>query len=80
MNSTKRWDCLFQGVDRVMVVILGLLVVSLGLWAYGQLQGPWDAAGRIVAMFVASWVGVVALLGSAGIPVLLFVRASTTCR
>lgn len=80
MNSTTRWDCLFQGVERVTVVILGLLVVSLGLWAYGQLQSPWDAGGRIVAMFVASWVGVVALLGSAVIPVLLFVRARTTCR
>ncbi len=81
MSRVKRFDCLFRGTEGLMAVVAGLLLVSLSLWAYGtQIQAPADLPAALLALFLASWIGVVGLAGSALIPLWLLVRATTSCR
>jgi len=80
MKQTERWDCLFSGLDKVIAVITGLLVLSLGLWIYGlQLQDASNVAQMLLALFLSAWIGVVGMAGTALIPVWLVVR-TTKCR
>ncbi len=80
MKQTERWDCLFSGLDKVIGVITGLLVLSLGLWIYGlQLQDASNVAQMLLAFFLSSWIGAVGMAGAALIPVWLVVR-TTKCR
>ncbi len=80
MTQTERWDCLFSGLDKVMGVITGLLLLSLGLWIYGlQLQDASNVAQMLLAFFLSSWIGAVGMAGAALIPVWLVVR-TTKCR
>ncbi len=81
MSRVKRLDCLFGGTEGLMVVVAGLLLVSVSLWAYGvQVQTPVDLTASLLALFLASWIGVVGLAGSALVPLWLLVHATTTCR
>ncbi len=80
MKQTERWDCLFSGLDKVIGVITGLLVLSLGLWIYGlQLQDASNVAQMLLAFFLSAWIGAVGMAGAALIPVWLVVR-TTKCR
>ncbi len=80
MKQTERWDCLFSGLDKVIAVITGLLVLSLGLWIYGlQLQDSSSMPQMLLAFFLSSWIGAVGMAGAALIPVWLVVR-TTKCR
>ncbi len=80
MKQTERWDCLFSGLDKVMGVIIGLLVLSLGLWIYGlQLQDSSNVPQMLVVVLLSSWIGAVGMAGTALIPVWLVVRTKK-CR
>jgi len=80
MKQTERWDCLFSGLDKVIGVITGLLVLSLGLWIYGlQLQDASNVAQMLLAFFLSAWIGALGMAGTALIPVWLVVRAKK-CR
>ncbi len=80
MKQTERWDCLFSGLDKVIGVITGLLLLSLGLWIYGlQLQDASNVAQMLLTFFLSSWIGAVGMAGAALIPVWLVVR-TTKCR
>ncbi len=80
MKQTERWDCLFSGLDKVMGVIIGLLVLSLGLWIYGlQLQDSSNVPQMLVVLLLSSWIGAVGMAGTALIPVWLVVRTKK-CR
>ncbi len=80
MKQTERWDCLFSGLDKVIGVITGLLVLSLGLWIYGlQLQDASNVAQMLLAFFLSAWIGAVGMAGTALIPVWLVVR-TRKCR
>ena len=80
MKQTERWDCLFSGLDKVMGVITGLLVLSLGLWIYGlQLQDSSNVPQMLVVVLLSSWIGAVGMAGTALIPVWLVVRTKK-CR
>ena len=80
MTQTERWDCLFSGLDKVMSVIIGLLVLSLGLWIYGlQLQDSSNVPQMLLVLFLSSWIGAVGMAGTALIPVWLVVRTKK-CR
>ncbi len=80
MKQTERWDCLFSGLDKVIGVITGLLLLSLGLWIYGlQLQDSSSMPQMLLAFFLSSWIGAVGMAGAALIPVWLVVR-TTKCR
>ncbi len=80
MKQTERWDCLFSGLDKVIGVITGLLVLSLGLWIYGlQLQDSSSMPQMLLALVPSSWIGVVGMAGTALMPVWLVVR-TTKCR
>ncbi len=75
MKQTERWDCLFSGLDKVMGVIIGLLVLSLGLWIYGlQLQDSSNVPQMLLVLLLSSWIGAVGMAGTALIPVWLVVR------
>ncbi len=80
MKQTERWDCLFSGLDKVIAVITGLLVLSLGLWIYGlHLQDASNMAQILLALFLSSWIGAVGMAGTALIPLWLVVRTKR-CR
>ncbi len=80
MKQTERWDCLFSGLDKVIGVMTGLLVLSLGLWIYGlQLQDSSSMPQMLLAFFLSSWIGAVGMAGTALIPVWLVVRTKK-CR
>ncbi len=80
MKQTERWDCLFSGLDKVIGVITGLLVLSLGLWIYGlQVQDPSNVPQMLLALFLSSWIGAVGMAGTALIPLWLVVRTKK-CR
>ncbi len=75
MKQTERWDCLFSGLDKVIGLITGLLVLSLGLWIYGlQLQDLSNVPQMLVVLLLSSWIGAVGMAGTALIPVWLVVR------
>ncbi len=75
MKQTERWDCLFSGLDKVMGAIIGLLVLSLGLWIYGlELQDSSNVPQMLVVLLLSSWIGAVGMAGTALIPVWLVVR------
>ena len=81
MSRVKWFDCLFRGAEGLMAMVAGLLIVSVSLWAYGvQMQAPANVPATLLSLFLASWIGVVGLAGSALIPLWLLVRATTTCR
>ncbi len=74
MKQTERWDCLFSGLDKVIGVMTGLLVLSLGLWIYGlQLQDSSSMPQMLLAFFLSAWIGAVGMAGTALIPVWLVV-------
>ncbi|MDA2910790.1 hypothetical protein MYX04_07660 [Nitrospiraceae bacterium AH_259_D15_M11_P09] len=80
MKQTERWDCLFSGLDKVIGMITGLLVLSLGLWIYGlQLQDASNVAQMLLAFFLSAWIGAVGMAGTTLIPVWLVVRTKK-CR
>ncbi len=81
MSGVERWNCLFHGVDRVLVGLTGILLLSLALWIYGlQVGGVADVALRLLALVIASWIGVGVVAGAALVPIWVFVRARGTCR
>lgn len=81
MNGIEWWNCLFRGVDRVLVGLTGLILLSLGLWMYGLQAGAGaDVALGLLALVIASWIGVGVVAGAALVPVWVFVRARGKCR
>ena len=80
MTQKKRWDCLFSGLDKVIGVIAGLLVLSLGLWIYGlQLQESSTVHLMLLTLFLSLWIEFIGLTGVAIIPVWVAAR-TRKCR
>ena len=81
MDRTDWWDCLFRGMERVLGGLIGLFMVSIGLWMYGSHIGQSsDLAWALLAMTGATWIGLVAVAGAAMVPVWMAVRASVGCK
>ncbi|MDA2910971.1 hypothetical protein MYX04_08580 [Nitrospiraceae bacterium AH_259_D15_M11_P09] len=81
MDSSMRWDCLLKQVERFVGIVAVLLLISLGLELYARLiQEQASFAGLLLLEFLASWIHVLGVSCLALVPVLLLVRARTSCR
>ncbi len=81
MGSNERWQCLLKGMEVFEGISAVLILIGIGLafYAFHALEQA-SLGGFLLFLFIASWMGVFGIACLALIPVLLLVRAKTSCR
>ncbi len=81
MRSHVRWDCLLKGIEvfEGVSAVLTLIGIGLAFYALHVLEQA-SLGGFLLFLFIASWIGAIGLACLALIPVVLLVRAKTSCR
>lgn len=81
MRSRVRWDCLSKGIEVFEGISAALILIGVGLAFYAvHVLEQASVGGFLLFLSIASWIGVLGLACLVLIPVLLLVRAKTSCR
>jgi len=81
MNNEEKFQCLWAGLRVFMGAIGGLLLIGFGLDLYAlRIWGEAGFGEILSAFFMATWIGVLGVVGLALIPVLMLFRSKTRCR
>lgn len=81
MNSTRRWDCIFKGTGWPFGIVEALLLMGTLLTLIPSHILVLDSAAYVLlALYLANWLFVLALVGLVLTATWLLVKATTVCR